>query len=127
MPILRIARSLGWLGVGLGAAQLLAGRRMAGALGMTGRAGALRASGARGLLNGLAILANPGSAALLWTRVGGDAMDLALLAGTPSYGPRQRANARIALAAVAGIALLDLLCAAQLGRRDERGLPRLFG
>lgn len=123
MNVIALSRSLGWLSVGLGVTKLVGGRRLAEMLGMTGRTGLIRMFGLRGVAIGSAILANPASAPLLWTRVAGDALDAAVLAGTPSYGPRQRANVKLALAGLAGLALLDLLCASRLStdNDEERG------
>ena len=124
MHVLTLSRFLGWFSIGLGLMEIVNGRGLASALGMTGRAGLFRAFGMREVANGVAILAAPASAPLLWARVGGDAMDLAVLAGTPAYGPAQRRNVRLAIAAVAGVTLLDILCASHLSaERDWIDLP----
>ncbi|MBP0491860.1 hypothetical protein [Roseomonas indoligenes] len=129
MNTTNLARFLGWFSIGLGAMEILGGRTLARRLGMTGRTGLFRAYGVREVANGVAILANPTSAPLLWARVGGDALDIATLAGTPSYGPAERRNAKIALAAVLGVTFLDILCAVRLkeeGEQPPRGLPRYW-
>ncbi|MBP0446760.1 hypothetical protein J8J14_18450 [Roseomonas sp. SSH11] len=125
MNVIRLSRFLGWFSIGLGAMQILCGRTLARKLGMTGRTKLFRAFGVREVTNGLAILANPGSAPLLWARVAGDALDMATLAGTPSFGRRERATVKIALAAVAGVALLDILCATRLSTESNRDLEYL--
>src|SRR3546814_2461250 len=61
----------------------------------------------------------------LWTRVGGDALDLATLALGVRGNRRQRRNAVAAMAAVAGVGALDMVCAtatAREARRDTTGL-----
>jgi hypothetical protein len=126
MNVVSLARFLGWFSIGLGAMQILGGRTLAGKLGMRGRTGLFRAFGVREVANGVAILSNPTSAPLLWARVGGDALDLATLIGTPAFGPRERANVKLAIAAVAGVALLDILCATRLSTdsvAELRALP----
>ena len=125
MQVLRLSRFLGWFSIALGLAQILAGRSLARTIGMRRHTGLFRAFGVREVANGVAILANPASAPLLMARVAGDAMDLAVLAGTKVYGPRERANAKWAIAAVAGITLLDLMCAARLSTEDDDVLPTL--
>src|SRR5690349_18403940 len=76
----RLARTLGWLGVGTGVGALAAPRALATLVGAPDRRPLVRALGARELASGLGILAQrrPKSG-WLWARVAGDAMDLALL------------------------------------------------
>src|SRR5262249_43727830 len=68
----------------------------------------------------------------LWARVAGDGLDLAMLAGATAGRNRGRGVA-LALAAVAGVTALDVICAQELSRRrprpvrdyaDRSGLPR---
>lgn len=125
MQVLRLSRFLGWFSIALGLAELIGGRTLARTIGMSRHTGLIRAFGVREVANGVAILANPTSAPLLMARVAGDALDLGVLAGTRVYGPRERANARWAIAAVAGITLLDILCATRLSTEDDRELPSL--
>src|SRR3546814_6630036 len=56
----------------------------------------------------------------LWTRVGGDALDLATLALGVRGNRRQRRNAVAAMAAVAGIGVLDMVCATATARETRR-------
>ncbi|MFT8245816.1 hypothetical protein [Roseomonas sp. BN140053] len=119
MDAVKLARFLGWFSIGLGAAEILAGRSLGRWLGMERRAGTIRLFGLREVANGAAILGNPTSSALLWARVGGDALDLATLGSALVYPRRKRINARLALGAVAGITLLDILCASALAARER--------
>jgi hypothetical protein len=126
MQVVRLARFLGWFSIGLGLMEILGGRTLARKLGMRRHTRLIRAFGVREMANGMAILANPTCAPLLWARVGGDAMDLAVLGGTPVFGPRERANVKLAVAAVVGVTLLDILCATRLSTRSDeelRGMP----
>jgi len=125
MQVLKLSRFLGWFSIALGLLEIFGGRSLARTIGMRRHTGLFRAFGVREVANGVAILANPGSAPLLMARVAGDALDLAVLAGTPVYGPRERANAKWAIAAVAGITLLDILCTARLSTEDDEQLAAL--
>lgn len=125
MQVLKLSRFLGWYSIGLGLFEILGGRSLARTLGISRHTGLIRTFGVRELANGAAILANPASAPLLVARVAGDALDLAVLSGTRVYGPRERSNVKWAMAAVAGITLLDLVCAARLSTEDDDELPSL--
>lgn len=121
MNALSLSRGLGWFSVALGAAELLAGRRMAQALGMEHRTPLIRLFGLRELLVGFGILARPTTPALLWARVGGDALDLAALAseGLRRDNPR-RTEVDIAMGMVAAVTALDILCGYRLQEREAR-------
>ena len=120
MNALTLSRALGWFSIGLGAAELLGGRRMAASLGMEHRTPLFRLFGLREILVGLGILSRPTSPALLWARVGGDALDLAALAsGLRANNPR-RTEVDIAMGAVAAVTVLDILCGYRLQEREAR-------
>jgi len=114
---------LGVLSVGLGLAELLAPDRMASLIGLpkTPRTRlVLRALGVRELLAGVGLLAQPRSARWHWSRVAGDAMDLALLGGGFSQGRTKRTRLIAATAAVAGVTAIDALSAARESRESAR-------
>jgi uncharacterized membrane protein len=121
----QLALGLGWFSVGLGLAELLAPRAVARAIGIPNASPAvLRSFGAREIGAGLAILNEPDRAAWLWSRVGGDAVDLSYLASGMN---EENDNTRIgvAVAAVLGVTALDVMCASQLHRsRASRTAPR---
>ena len=133
----QLAVGLGWFSIGLGVAELAAPDAVARFIGLRDdrtTTSVLRAYGAREIGNGLAILMQPDNPAWLWSRVGGDVVDLASLA---SAGRRDDADERrvaAASAAVLGVTALDLICAQQLSphpsgrgvRRDVR-TPRADG
>ena len=120
MNALSLSRGLGWFSIALGTAELLAGRRMARALGMEHRTPLFRLFGLREILVGLGILSRPTSPALLWARVGGDALDLAVLAaGLRADNPR-RTEVDIAMGAAAAVTALDILCGYRLQEREGR-------
>jgi hypothetical protein len=120
-----LAEGLGWFSLGLGLAELLAPRGIARALGMEERTGLIRAYGAREIAAGIGILTQKDPTPWVWGRVAGDALDLATLAGGLDERNPRRGNVGIALAAVAGATILDVLCARALGteREEERRRP----
>jgi hypothetical protein len=125
----RVARGLGWFSLALGAVELLAPRRLARVLGLRGAEPLLRACGARELASGVATLAVAPQAGL-WSRVGGDVLDLALLGAAARRRPRRglrragtRRNLGIAIAAVAAVLVVDALAAASLQRQHARRRP----
>jgi hypothetical protein len=110
-----LGKALGWFSIALGAVELLAPARLSRALGAPRRPGLVRALGARELTSGVGILRGRRPASWLWSRVAGDALDLALL-GMAMRSVRSRRGLAIAAAAVAGVALLDLVSS----RRESR-------
>lgn len=114
------ARGLGWFSIGLGLAELLAPRALARAVGMAGREDLIRAYGLRELAAGLGILNSEHPAPWLWARAGGDALDIATLGTRVPNSDGQLEHVSAALAAVAGVAVLDLACARALSREEGR-------
>jgi hypothetical protein len=119
-----LAIGLGCFSIGLGLAEVLAPRQLTRALGMRGQEAIVQTYGLREIANGIAILASEDRAPWLWGRVAGDALDVATLAGSFDEGNPQRRNVGIALAAVAGVAALDIYCAQQLSAGQEPQRPR---
>ncbi|WP_245557563.1 hypothetical protein [Deinococcus peraridilitoris] len=113
MTARQIARGLGWYSIALGTLELLAPGRMSRALGLGSRASLVRTYGLRELAHGAAILTQRNPAPWVWTRVAGDALDLLVLGkalGRPARG------ARLAVLAVLGTTIVDVLCARQLSQ-----------
>jgi uncharacterized membrane protein len=107
-----LARALGLFSLALGAYQLLAPRRFARLIGVApdeDRVTATRLVGAReiGAAGGLLTSAKP--AAWPWVRLGGDLMDAGLLARAMATRDAQRDRIALAMLAVGGITLVDLL------------------
>jgi uncharacterized membrane protein len=115
----RLADGLGWFSLALGGVELAAPGVIARAIGVANTPEnrlLLRALGAREVASGLGILGRDRQAPWVWSRVAGDAMDLALLAlAFTSEGARTR-NLGMAAAAVAGVTALDVVA----GRRQAR-------
>jgi uncharacterized membrane protein len=106
----RFAKGLGWFGIGLGLAELLAPEAVANLIGVSDHHALLRVLGAREIATGVGILKGS-QPAWLWGRVAGDAIDLTLLSAallSPS-ADRVRTTAA-ATAAVLGVGGLDLMC-----------------
>jgi len=117
---------LGLFSVGLGLAELLATRGVQALIGIPNTRGSrlvLRALGVRELLSGVGLLARPSSAGWLWSRVAGDAMDLALLGDGFTMRRSQRGRLMTATALVAGVTALDAWSAAS--RTRKFGLARV--
>ena len=122
-----LARSLGWFSIGLGAAQLTTPRLVSRALGVadgSDHATLMRVLGVRELGAGAGILTTPKAATWFWSRLAGDALDLALLAAAARSRHRRRDRIALAMAAVTGAAVADAVEAARLtrtGRGTESG------
>ena len=79
--------------------------------------------GQREIATGIGILSSDQPAPWIWGRVGGDALDMATLAGGLQPDNPKKENVEMALAAVAGVAALDVVCGASLARH-ARPKPR---
>ncbi|MGZ8896591.1 MAG: cyclase dehydrase [Candidatus Aminicenantales bacterium] len=115
-----LARGLGWFSIALGAFEVLAPRSLARALGQDEQTGLVRACGVREIATGIGILATDNPKPWIWGRLAGDALDLAgLTMGLRHDNPR-KGTVALALAAVAGVTLLDGICAADLSHSEAR-------
>lgn len=123
------ARALGWFSIGLGVAQLVAPNRLLDALGLDeDRAGLMRLYGGREVAHGLAILAERTPATGVWSRVGGDVLDLATLGIAAARDPSARRNRlAVAMGLVAGVLVADALVARRLSRESDRNRGRRSG
>lgn len=114
-----LARGLGWFSIGLGLAELLMPYAVARLAGGTGRhTGLVRLYGLRELASGVAILSGGRRpVAGVWSRVGGDMIDVATL-GLAAVSPAtNKAGVAFALANVAAVTALDLHCVQELSRQ----------
>jgi uncharacterized membrane protein len=121
---------LGWFAIALGFAQVLVPRalaRMGGARRHSAPKALVRAIGAREVVSGLGLLVWPRSAAFAWLRVLGDAMDLAVLGRAMlQSGASMSARTRTAMsiAAVSGVAVVDVKTARALSRAQRATVER---
>jgi uncharacterized membrane protein len=112
----RLARGLGWFSLGLGLAEVLAPRGVAKIAGVKGKnTGLIRLFGLREIASGIAIFAQGRRpTAAVWSRVAGDALDLAALAVAFTSPDSNKGGVAFATANVLGVTALDVLCAQQL-------------
>jgi uncharacterized membrane protein len=114
----RLAQGLGWFSVGLGLAEMATPGAVARLIGI--RDGdrtrvVLRSMGAREFATGLGILTRTRPTGWVWTRVAGDAVDLALLGRAARSRRSERSRVAAAAAAVLGVTALDVLAGRKLG------------
>jgi uncharacterized membrane protein len=106
-----LAIGLGWFSVFLGLLGIFAPRRTARTMGIRSRPLIFRLIGLRELASGLGILTDRQRAksGWLWSRVGGDAVDLALIGMAFPKRGTHRDRLGIATGAVAGVTILDTI------------------
>jgi uncharacterized membrane protein len=113
----RLAEGLGYVSLGVGAAQVLAPRLVAWLTGVRpsrAHRSVMRAVGVRELGVGAGIMSSSATSPWLWARAAGDAMDLMLLSSgllSSRVGHRRRL---LAVTAVAGVAALDVVAGRRL-------------
>ncbi len=117
MRLSQLAKPLGWFSLALGAAELLAPRKIAAAHGAPEGTKVVRAFGAREIAAGAAVLARPNRAWPFLLRAGGDLLDVgaAGLATRKAQGSKRK-MALASLATVAGFFVLDALVARSIAR-----------
>jgi hypothetical protein len=119
-----LARGLGWFSIALGIAEVAAPRAISRFLGIRRHESLIRAYGFREIATGVGILASRDPTPWIWGRIGGDALDLATLATGLERVNRNRDNAALAMAAVAGVTAIDVYCATVLsGETTEPMAP----
>ena len=123
----RLAFALGWFSIGLGVTELVAPERITRALGMEGREALVRAYGMREIGSGILSLSIDKHVGL-WSRVAGDALDIATVATALRDDNPKRNNVAIGLTMLAGVALLDLAVAQGVTarHREARGERRSY-
>jgi uncharacterized membrane protein len=111
------SKALGWFSIGLGVAEVVAPKQLARMVGVEDRRWLIRSLGVREILSGVGILAQRQPAGWMWSRVAGDALDLALLgAALQATGTHSRNRVAMATAAVAGVTFADLMVSQRLSR-----------
>jgi uncharacterized membrane protein len=119
----QLARALGWFSVGLGMAALITPSRMAQMVGVPesgGNQALLRAIGLREIASGVGILTQQDPSSWLWARVGGDALDLAMLTRAMGDERADRGRVAVATAAVIGVTAVDAYATRQI-TQDQNG------
>jgi uncharacterized membrane protein len=113
-----LGRGLGWFSIGLGLAEVAAPRGIAKIVGVRGDSSnrlLIRLLGLREIAHGVAILSQNGrSAATVWSRVVGDAIDLACLGAAFASPDADKRRVAFATANVLTVTALDVICSRQL-------------
>src|SRR6185503_10584922 len=119
----RLAKGLGWFSVGLGLAELLAPKAIARISGVSNtHTGLIRLYGLRELASGIAIFSQEKPTEAVWSRVAGDALDLASLGVAFTSPSAKRGRVAFATANVLAVTALDLIAAKQLSTNGSQGI-----
>lgn len=122
MDYKKLSLGLGLFSLALGAAELLAAKKVAGKLDAEGHEKLIKGFGAREIAAGLGILQAPAHSLGVWNRVLGDMMDLAALGVQARNAPKNKAVWG-SLAFVIGATLLDIATARGLDQQTGKLLP----
>ncbi|HSC99794.1 MAG TPA: SRPBCC family protein [Casimicrobiaceae bacterium] len=116
----RLARGLGWFSLSLGLVEVLAPRFVSRLIGGRGdNTGLIRLYGMREIMSGMIIFGQGAKPAVgLWSRVAGDAIDIATLAAAASSSSTRKGPLAFATANVLGVTALDVYCAQELARQQ---------
>jgi uncharacterized membrane protein len=118
----RRARGLGWFSIGLGLAQIGAPRAVVRLIGVDDddeTRKTMFAVGLREITSGIGILSRPRPTGWVWSRVGGDLMDLTLLGKAMNSKASDPTRVAAATAAVLGVTLLDFITGQQLSKEGN--------
>jgi uncharacterized membrane protein len=120
-----LARGLGWFSIGLGLAEVAAPSGIAKIVGVRGDSSnrlLIRLLGLREIAHGVAILSQNGrSAPTVWSRVFGDAIDLACLGAAYASPDTSKGRLTFATANVLTVTALDVICSQQLSLANPAG------
>lgn len=126
----RLARSLGWMGIGLGIVELAAPGMLLRILGISDTRNAKRtvmALGLREIVTGVGVIASRRPRYWVGSRVDGDFLDMGLLVWAMTRPRNDQRRIAYALAAVGGITVLDTWALANVWRQQptsDAGLER---
>lgn len=116
----RLAKGLGWFSIGLGLTELLAPTFIAKISGVSEkRTGLIRLYGLREIASGVAIFTQKNPAGAVWSRVAGDALDLASLGAAAASPNANKGRVAFATANVLAVTALDIMCAKQLSNGNQ--------
>ena len=116
----RLAKGLGWFSVGLGLTELFCPRAVARISGVSNtHTGLIRLYGLRELASGIAIFSQKKPTEAVWSRVAGDALDLASLGAAFTSPDAKKGRVAFATANVLAVTTLDLICAKQLSNGNQ--------
>ncbi|HEX2639446.1 MAG TPA: hypothetical protein VHL50_02695 [Pyrinomonadaceae bacterium] len=115
----KLAGGLALFSIGLGLAEALAPGAMARLIGVDkDQSTTIRALGLREIGHGIGILMSQKPTAAVWSRVGGDAIDLAYLGYAATDDNANKTRLLMAAGAVLGVTALDVMCGQMLNSQD---------
>ncbi len=114
----RTAQRLGWFSIGLGVAEVCLPGVLARTLGVPGGKGVVRLCGLREIATGVGLLLTNEPKPWVQARVGGDALDLGLLATAMLVGNKPL-HAALAAGTVATVTAADIACERGLKTEDH--------
>ncbi|MFL6550612.1 MAG: SRPBCC family protein [Povalibacter sp.] len=109
----QLNKGLGWFSVGLGVVELLAPKSLGRMIGTGDHSTVMRVCGARELATGIALLSGRAPATAAFSRVAGDAVDLALLGAALRSRDADPKRLMLATTAVLGVTALDVYATGQ--------------
>ena len=119
-----LALGLGWFSLGLGIAEMFAPRTLARWLGMRDGEQLLQSYGLREMTAGVGLLTAQDPRPWIIARTGGDALDIATLIFTFRRNNDKNLNVALALAAVLGVTVADVICTDGLCREKVHAVRR---
>jgi hypothetical protein len=115
----KLAKGLGLFSIALGLAELLAPAQVGELIGVSPKYRTLLpVFGLREIASGVGIMMQAKPTESVWSRVGGDALDLAYLGAAFTGEENNKARLTGAVAAVLGVTALDVMCAQALSAQD---------
>lgn len=115
----RVGTGLALFGIGLGVMEIVAPGKLAKVIGSKPSDILMRTFGTREIGSGLAILRSDSNKAGLWSRVGGDALDIGALGLALLKSRGSKAKIASSLVSVLGVTALDYLAARNAGTRTK--------
>jgi uncharacterized membrane protein len=119
----QLAQALGWFSIGLGVTEILAPRSFGRAIGVGDHPAVVRMLGMRAIMSGVGLLSERKAGTWAWSRVAGDAMDLALLGAATRSADARPERIAMAATAVLGMTALDVYSGQQLSRTSLQMAP----
>jgi len=117
----RLAQRLGWLSMGLGILEIAAPGKVVDFLGVRKEDRLLLGLlGVREIASGIGILSQRRPIGWIWSRIGGDIMDVAVLSAAFTLPNAKRDRIVAATAMVAGVTAMDWLCVQRLSGNPSR-------
>ena len=114
----KFAKGLGYFSIALGLAEVFAPGRLGELIGVDDKHRSfLPVLGLREIASGVGILGQTKPTESVWSRVGGDAIDLAFLGSAFASDETNKKRLTGAAIAVLGVTALDILCAQQLSKQ----------